>query len=133
MSQSQSRAMRPSDDILGLIGEAVENKREEVARAYWVDLRRQNPRNIPPPCPERPPGSPAALYEAKWPLSRASSVVRNFLMYQPPRDMIARRTLQSCNAHAMWHLAANGKCWCCERTRLHPHLPPYRAPPPPPH
>ena len=42
MNQSQSRAMRPCDDILGLIGEAVKNKREEATRAYWVGLRRQN-------------------------------------------------------------------------------------------
>ena len=52
MNQSQSRAMRPCDDIIGLIGEAVKNKREEVARTYWVGLSRQNtflpPSFLPP-------------------------------------------------------------------------------------
>ena len=37
-TQSLSRAMRPCDDIVGLIGEAVVRKREEDTLEYWRDL-----------------------------------------------------------------------------------------------
>ena len=38
VTQSLSRAMRPCDDIMGLIGEAVLRKREADTREYWRDL-----------------------------------------------------------------------------------------------
>ena len=38
VTQSLSRAMRPCDDIVGLIGEAVVRKREADTLEYWRDL-----------------------------------------------------------------------------------------------
>jgi hypothetical protein len=38
VTQSLSRAMRPCDDVVGLIGEAVLRKREADTREYWRDL-----------------------------------------------------------------------------------------------
>ena len=38
VTQSLSRAMRPCDDIVGLIGEAVMRKREADTLEYWRDL-----------------------------------------------------------------------------------------------
>ena len=38
VTQSLSRAMRPCDDVVGLIGEAVVRKREADTLEYWRDL-----------------------------------------------------------------------------------------------
>jgi hypothetical protein len=53
-TQSLSRAMRPCDDILDLVGKAVINKRQEVARAYWEEIYSSRvEREVPPPPPRR--------------------------------------------------------------------------------
>ena len=38
ITQSLSRAMRPCDDVVGLIGEAVLRKREADTLDYWIDI-----------------------------------------------------------------------------------------------
>ena len=38
ITQSLSRAMRPCDDVVGLIGEAVMRKREADTLEYWLEL-----------------------------------------------------------------------------------------------